>query len=158
MFLRVIPFLLVLVLCNSCDRLTWFDSSKMEPLDTIVDFSVVDLSPSFKACDSIINKARKSFCFRNTIHQKINHELTQHSFTIKEAISEVVFVDLLISAQGVISLEKIESSEKIKKELPALLGLLQKSVAKLPTVKSAIKQGIPVTTKYRLPIKIQLKE
>jgi len=158
MFLRVIPFLIVLVLCNSCDRLNWFDSSKIEPLDTIVNFSVVDMSPSFKACDSIIDKARKSFCFRNTIHQKISKELSEHSFTIKGTISEVVFVELLISAQGVISLEKVESSEKIKKELPALLELLQKSVAKLPAVKSAIKQGIPVTTKYRLPIKIQLKE
>ena len=37
-------------------------------------------------------------------------------------------------------------------------SLLQQSVTKLPTIYPAIKRGIPVTTAYKLPIRILLKE
>ena len=158
MLLRVLSFLIVLFYCSSCDHLMGVGSLNTEVLDTVVDYSVVDVSPSFKACDSIIDKSRKSLCFRNTIHQKISNELIQHHFTIRDSINEVIFVDLLINSKGIITLEKMNSSKKLKEELPLLAEVLQKSIEKLPMVKSAIKQGIPVTTKYRLPIKIQWKE
>ena len=158
MLLRVLSFLCVFIFCSSCDHFMGIGSSNSEVLDTIVDYSVVDVSPSFKVCDSIIDKTPKSFCFRSTIHQKISNELIREHFTIQDSINEVIYVDLLISTKGVISLEQIESSKKIQKELPQLDKILRKSIEELPKIKSAIKQGITVTPKYRLPIKIQLKE
>ena len=82
-------------------------------------------------------------------------ELQQYSFTIKDSISEVVFVELVINSKGKFYLDKIESSENCKKQLPQLDSLLNICVQKLPIIIPASKRGIPVTTKYRLPIKIQ---
>jgi hypothetical protein len=127
-------------------------------LDTLVDFSKVDVSPSFKICDSMINKIKKTDCFRAAIHQKVAAELQQHTFIIKDAISENVLVALLINSKGEIVLEGIQSSENIKNQLPQLDSVLRVSIANLPTIFAAIKRGIPVTTKYSLPIKIELKE
>jgi hypothetical protein len=158
MFLRFLSILLFLIFCSSCDKLKFFNAKETQALDTIVNFSVVDISPSFKNCNSIIDKIPKSICFRNTIHQKISKELLQHSFTIKDSISEIIYVDLLINSKGLISLQQIESSENILTQLPQLDSLLQVSVQKLPAVLSAKKRGIPVATKYRLPIRIQLKK
>ena len=115
----------------------------MQLLDTIVNFSSVDTSPSFKVCDSIIDKQKKTNCFRTTIHQKIGAELQKHQFVIRDSISEIVYVDLLINSKGKIILEAMDSSEEIKIKLPKLDSVLR---------------GIPVTTKYRLPIKIQIKQ
>ena len=129
----------------------------MQLLDTIVNFSSVDTSPSFKVCDSIIDKQKKNNCFRTTIHQKIGAELQKHQFIIRDSISEIVYVDLLITSKGKIVLEAMESSEEIKNQLPKLDSVLRISVDKIPNVYAAIKRGIPVTTKYRLPIKIQIK-
>jgi hypothetical protein len=134
------------------------DDSKIAPLDTTIDFSSVDFSPSFPVCDSIITKQEKSTCFRNTMHAKIGAELQKYSFTIKEAISETVVVHLLISANGTVVLDEIQSSENIQIQLPALDSLLKVSVRNLPKITSATKRGIPVITKYSLPIKIQLKK
>lgn len=130
----------------------------MQLLDTIVNFSSVDTSPSFKVCDSIIDKQKKNNCFRTTIHQKIGAELQKHQFIIRDSISEIVYVDLLITSKGKIVLEAMESSEEIKNQLPKLDSVLRISVDKIPNVYAAIKRGIPVTTKYRLPIKIQIKQ
>lgn len=130
----------------------------MQVVDTVVNFSSVDTSPSFKECDSIIDKQQKADCFRTTIHKKIGAELQKHEFTIKDSISEIVHVDLLINTKGKIILEAILASEIIKNQLPQLDRILSLSVDQIPRVYPAIKRGIPVTTKYRLPILIQLKE
>ena len=158
MFLRVFAFLLLLLFCSSCDLVVGFDDSKIEFLDSKIDFSSVDFSPSFQVCDPIIMKHEKSVCFRNTMHAKISSELQKHSFTIKEAVSETVFVHLLISANGTVVLDEIQSSENIQIQLPTLDSLLKISVRNLPKITPASKRGIPVVTKYSLPIEIQLKK
>ncbi|MCI2230168.1 hypothetical protein MC378_13400 [Polaribacter sp. MSW13] len=158
MFLRVFTFIIVIVFFTSCDKFSFTNNSQTITLDTIVDLSSVDVSPSFKVCDSIIDKTKKTDCFRTSIHQKIGGELLKHSFIIKNAISETVYVNMMINSKGLIILEEVQSSENIKKELPELDSLLRACVQKLPIIHPAIKRGIPVTTKYRLPIKIQLTE
>ena len=158
MFLRIFTFIILLFFITSCDKLSFLKSEKIQALDTIVNFSSVDTSPSFKECDSIIDKHQKSNCFRTTIHQKIGVELQKHQFIIRDSISEIVFVDLLINSKGKIVIEAMASSEEIRIQLPELDNVLRISVDKIPNVYAAIKRGIPVTTKYRLPIKIQIKQ
>jgi hypothetical protein len=158
MFLRVFFFLMILMFFTSCDKLSFTKDSSTKTLDTIVDFSSVDTFPSFKGCDAIIDKQQKMDCFRATIHQKIGEELQQHHLSVKDSIDEIVYVNLIINAEGLFVLDAIQSSNKIKKELPLLDSLLKVSVENLPKIHPANKRGIPVTTKYRLPIRIQLKE
>jgi len=157
MFLRFFTFLLVIVFCTSCDKLSFTKNKDLQVLDTVVDFTSVDFSPSFKVCDSLIDKTKKADCFRNTIHKKIGAELQKHSLTIKDSIDEVVFVDILINSKGEVVFQEIISTENLKQQLPQLDSLLQQSVQKLTNIYPAIKRGIPVTTKYRLPIRILLK-
>jgi|TARA_B110001469_G_scaffold25980_1_gene26751 hypothetical protein len=158
MFLRVSYFFILFLLITSCDKLSFLKNNNTQVLDTIVNFSSVDTSPSFKECDSIIDQQKKSDCFRTTIHQKIGVALKKYEFSIKNSISETVYVDLLINSKGKIILETIESSQNMKIQLPKLDSILRLSIARVPNMYPAIKRGIPVTTKYRLPILIQLKE
>lgn len=158
MFLRVLSFLIMLFFITSCDLFCPPKDKNTSDLDTIVDFSSVDTFPSFKTCDAIIDKQEKMDCFRTTIHQKIGAELQQHPLAVKDSINEIVYVDVIINSEGIFSLDTIQASENLKKELPELDSLLKASVDKLPKIYPANKRGIPVTTKYRLPIRIQLKE
>ena len=158
MFFRVFLLLLGLFLCFSCDRFSFTKRNPMQALDTVVDFSLVDTFPSFKNCDSIFYTTQKSDCFRKTIHLKIGKELEKYSFTIKDSLSETVFVNLRISSKGKVFLEEVQSSEYCRMQLPELDSLLLLSIQNLPTMFPAIKRGIPVTTRYQLPIVIQLKE
>ena len=158
MFSRIFSLLLLFLLITSCDNFSFSKNKNLQAVDTIVDYTSVDFSPSFKVCDSIIDKHQKSNCFRTTIHQKIGVELQKHQFVIRDSISEIVYVDLLINSKGKIVIEAMASSEEIRIQLPELDSVLRISVDKIPNVYAAIKRGIPVTTKYRLPIKIQLKQ
>ena len=156
--MRLTPFLLLLIFITSCDKLSFTKKEDLETIDTLVNFTSVDTSPSFKVCDSIFDKALKSDCFRKTIHQKIGSELLKHQFNIKDAINETVYVDLIIDATGKIILDSIQSSENIKKQLPKLDSLIALSIEDLPIIFPAIKKRYKVSTKYQLPIRIFLKD
>nr|WP_298991895.1 hypothetical protein [uncultured Polaribacter sp.] len=147
----------LIVFCSACNKFSFTKKENFQQLDTIVDFTSVDTFPSFTVCDSLIDKNKKYNCFRNTIHQKIGEELLTYSLSTKDTIKETIFVDLIIDTKGKVHLEQLNSSEKIKTEFPELDSLLKLSVAKLPKIYPAIKRGIPVTSKYQLPIKIKLE-
>lgn len=156
--MRFFIFLIGLIFFTSCDKFSFVKKDKLSELDTIVDFTSVDLSPSFKGCDSLVDKVKKSDCFRKSIHQKIGEELQKHPLTIQDSIDETIYVDLIINASGTVLFAELQSSEKMKSQLPKLDSLVRLSVGKLPKIYPAIKRGIPVATKYQLPIKIVLKE
>lgn len=158
MIVRVFSFLILLMFCTSCENLPFLKKQQKPVLDTIINFNEVDFSPSFKICDSIIEKEAKSDCFRTTIHQKIGEELQKQVFTIQDSIDEIVNVSLIIDTKGKIKFEKMDASEIINNQLPKLDSVISASIQKIPAIYPAIKRGIPVTTKYTLPIRIQLKE
>lgn len=156
--MRVLVVFIFVLFCTSCDKFASSKKHNLKVLDTIIDFTRVDHSPSFKACDSLIDTSKLSDCFRNTIHKKIGLELQKHSLFIKDSIDEDVFADILINAKGQIVLQEITSTENLKTQLPQLEHVLQQSVKNLPVINPAIKRGIPVATKYRLKLRILLRD
>ena len=159
MFLRVFSFLILMIFVTSCDKFSFkknTNSTNKIVLDTIVDFSSVDTFPSFKVCDSLIDKQKKSDCFRTTIHQKIGEELLQHQLIIKDSIDEIIYVDLIINSSGIFMLDAIESSENIKNQLPELDSLIKSSILKIPKIFPATKRGQQVITEFDLPIIISV--
>lgn len=155
---RIFSFLVLLLFCTSCNYFS-FRKERIEiPIDSIVDFSSVDVFPSFKVCDSLMEVTEKESCFRNTIHQKIGEELAKHTIKVKNAIDETVMVKLQISEKGKIHFIKTESTVNIQKALPQLDSILQLSIANFSNIYPAIKRGIPITTEYSLPIRIKLED
>ena len=79
MKLRVFLILFAFLLLNSCQFFTADKNKNVQELDTIVDFSSVDASPTFEECKSLIDKIAQTNCFRNTIQQKIADKLATFS-------------------------------------------------------------------------------
>lgn len=158
MLLRVFSFLILLFFCSSCNFFSFKKKNNINLLDTVVNFSSVDTSPSFSICDSIINKAKKTNCFRSSMHKLLTKELSSYKFVIYDSIDETVKVKLIISSKGEIVFKELASSKRIKNDLPQLDSLIRNAVVKLPKIYPAIKRGIPVITQYELPIRIKLKK
>lgn len=156
--MRFLVVLFLVVVCTSCDKFSFSKNKSLKAVDTIVDFTTVDFSPTFKVCDSLIDKTKLSDCFRNTIHEKMGLELQKHHLEIKDSIDEIVFADVLINAKGKIVIAEITSTDNLRSQLPQLDSVLNESVKNLPTIYPAIKRGIPVSTKYRLQLRIVLKD
>jgi len=158
MKLRFFLAFIVVFIVTSCQFLTTDRTKNTQELDTIVDFSSVDVSPTFKICESLIDKTAQNNCFRNTIQQKIGEQLATFSLKVKNNVDEIVTVIILINQQGEFEFQELKASEIIKNEILKLDSILKVSVENLPKVYPAIKRSIPVATQYELPIRIKLEE
>lgn len=149
--------IIVCVLFSSCEFFNFKKIENQQVIDTIVDFSKVDTSPSFVECKDKIDRERLA-CFRSTIHQKLSENLAIHQIKVKDSIDETISVFLSINSKGNISLKEVVSSDNIKTQISSIDSLLKISVDKLPKISPALKRSIPVNTEYQLPIRIIFKK
>ena len=148
--------LLVVLLCFSCDYFSFENNKNEDKLDMNIDYSSVDSSPSFKVCDSIIDKAKKTICFRTTIREEISKSLAKYSIKVKKPVDETIVVTITIQSNKQVKLSKLEASDSLLLEISDLKEMIEKSIDELPEIYPAIKRSIPVTTEYKLPIRIKL--
>ena len=150
-------FLLICLLFSftSCEYFSFENNKNIEKID--VDFTSVDVSPSFKVCDSLIEKDKKNNCFRTTLRQEISSSLAKQYIQVPQSVDETIEVAITIQSNKEVKLTSIKSSDSLLVILPSLKAILKKSVEELPAVYPAIKRGIPVTTVYKLPIRIAVK-
>jgi len=152
-------FLLICLLFSftSCEYFSFEKNKNIEKIDVDVDFTSVDVSPSFKVCDSLIEKEKKNTCFRTTLRQEISSSLAKQSIQVPQSVDETIEVAITIQSNKEVKLTSIKSSDSLLVILPSLKAILKKSVEELPAVYPAIKRGVPVTTVYKLPIRIAVK-
>jgi len=151
---RVISLFLIILVGTSCEYFNLKKKSQLQEIDTIIDFSSVDVSPIFKSCKDLLEKQAKTTCFRTTIHTQISESLSAQSFIVKKPLNEIIQVHLLIDKKGIVSVKEIVSSESLKVLIPSLDSIIALSLKKLPKLFPASKRGVPITTQYQLPIKI----
>lgn len=155
--MRYFLFICLMISFTSCEYISFEKNKNIEKIDMDVDFTSVDVSPSFKVCDSLIDKDKKNSCFRSTIREEIANSLAKYSIKVKQPLDETITVTIIINSNKQVNLANIGASESLRKEIPALDEMIEKSIADLPDIYPAIKRGIPVTTQYQLPIRIKLE-
>jgi len=154
---KLLSLVLLVSVCFSCDYFSLKKNQK-PVLDSIVDFTSVDMPPSFQPCDTLIDAAMKKDCFVGYLQNHVASDFKSVDFKVDTVVNEKVILKLLIDNKGKISLKSIGSSYLIKRKLPLLDSVLGASVQSLPNVYAATKKGIPVTTEYTLPIKIVIED
>ncbi len=153
---RVLSLFLIILIGTSCEFFNLKDKSQLQEIDTIIDFSSVDVFPTFDVCKSYIDKEKKTACFRETIHQHISKSLAKNKIEVKKPVNEVLNVEVLISNKGIVSVQKIIASDVLKTEIPTIDSLITASLQNLPKLFPATKRGIPVATQYKIPIQINV--
>ncbi|TDQ22877.1 hypothetical protein [Tenacibaculum caenipelagi] len=154
MNIRYVLLLILVLLCTSCDFFSFTNKNKEQAVDTIIDFTKVDVSPAFNKCKNLLNEA-KTNCFRKEIHERIADKLQRYNFITHVAVDEEILINVVINPEGNFQLKNIQTSSIIKEQLPDLEKTIQAIINELPKVSPAIKRGVIVTTQYQLPIKIQ---
>ncbi len=157
MIFRLVAFLLFITVCISCKYISGSKDHIISPEDIIVDFSTVDVSPSFKECEQLTGIAR-NHCFRVTIRKKFTKNLNRYKISSNLSINEMLTIVLIINQNGKMSIQEIQSSELIENNLTDLPYILDTIISNMPELLPATKRGIPVTTQYKLPVKIKTKE
>ncbi len=151
----VIPFLFV-----SCD----FEKSKEKKTRELVnqemrdiDWNEVDNYPLFENCDELLNKSAQKECFTGEVIKHFTMTLQEFEFVLNEGINATVYVDFIVDQEGNIEVLDIEKSRMIDLQMPEFDGIIVQSLKGLPEIAPALKRGIPVKSKYRIPIELNAK-
>lgn len=155
-------FLMVLVLCGftSCSL---FESKEKKTQKLIeqelqqIDWSDVDNYPLFNDCDESVSKTLQKNCFEEKLLLHLSADLQEFQLTSETEIKDVVFLDFRIENDGSITVVNIENKEIFGSQMRKFEDKVTKSLQRLPRIEPALKRGIPVSAKFRIPIFLNSK-
>ena len=140
---------------TSCD---WFDSKEARTQKLVeeelqeIDWNDVDQYPLFNDCDETAGKAEQRECFQNTLLLHFSMALQDFEFVANSDMDDSIYVDFLVDREGAIAILDIGNTGEIKEQLPDFDTIITQSLKSLPKIDPALKRGIPVNVKLRIPI------
>ncbi len=156
---------IVLILCGfflvvSCDVFT----SKEERTQKLIaqemqqiNFNEVDQFPLFENCDETNSKEENKDCFEETLLRNLYTSLDGFEFVLKEEVVDTLYVDFLIDKVGEVVVLDISHNAIIEEQIPEFDAVITRCLLSLPQASPALKRGIPVKAKFRIPIVLNSK-
>jgi len=156
--LRSLTFFLFLFILTSCEIFspqTGVSKSNLQLLDTVIDYTSVDVYPIFSDCENFAESDDQKECFETSITEKLAELFLDIDLKVNKEVNDTTSIDILIDNTGKASLVNINSPKSILEELPNLESVVRKSINQLPTMKPALKRGMFVKSQYRLVIVVE---
>ena len=153
--MRTFPIIAILILVTACDWSAKREEKTQELVDRemrAIDWEDVDQYPLFADCDELASKPEQKKCFMETLLRHFSKTLQESDLVLEEEVEDTVFVDFRMEDTGAITLLNIKNDEKIRQQLPGFRNQIEKSLNSLPKIDPALKRGIPVSAKFRIPI------
>ena len=153
--------IILIFLFTSCDFFSIKKMSmknSMSTIDTIVDFSTIDVYPVFEKCESLDGEINHENCFGDELIAQLKKQILIEKVKGPETTYDTIYIDLVVDQQNKIKVTKINSSTILKEKIPKLDSVLLASVNQLSLLSQpAFKRGIPVRSQFKLPILIRTK-
>src|SRR5690606_14566539 len=117
-----------------------------------INFNEVDRYPLFSDCDEMMDKEAQLECFKTTLLSHYTATLKDFEFEFVSDVIATVYVDFLVDHNGEISVLEVERNEEIENQIPEFRSIVTQSLKGLPPLLPALKRGVPVSSKFRIPI------
>lgn len=156
--MRQLFILLVLCSLSSCD---FFTSKEVKTSELVneqlqqIDWSDVDNYPLFDNCDETVSKLAQRRCFETELLKHCAETLTEHEYYINPETDPKVVVDILVDQDGRISVMTIKKDATIDTQMPKFDQIITQAITTIPPLAPALKRGIPVKAKFRIPIMLR---
>lgn len=146
---------------GSCE---WFHSPQARTRQLVdaemqgIDWNQLDQFPLFDACDETASKAGQQECFQNTLTRHLSMALQDFDFRSETSLHDTIYVDFLVDNQGGISVMSVDENRALAAENPEFENIVSRSLRSLPRLQPALKRGIPVAARFRLPLVVKTDE
>lgn len=155
--MRLFLTLIGVLLFTSCDWLAPKEEKTrklvQEELRSI-NWNDVDQYPLFRSCDETFSKEEQRLCFESELLNHFSNTLKEFEFILNENVEDTIYVDFLIERDGSIAVLDIESHMTVQNQIPEFNAIITQSLKSLPKIEPALKRGIPVNAKFRIPLEL----
>ncbi len=145
----VIAFLLLLAGCKTDQEISLEAQEKASQRFQELDRSRLDAYPLFDGCDELENSPD---CFYRHLQSLVNDRLAMCDLDVQLAARDSVVASITVLKSGQIRYDSILQPSENHVAHKKIDSLLKARLSHLPAIQSALKQDIPVTSTYRLPI------
>ncbi|MCM4172426.1 hypothetical protein DHD32_13110 [Arenibacter sp. TNZ] len=158
--MRKVAVLACFYLFTSCN---WFTSNEEKTQELVneemrnINFNEVDRYPLFDDCDEMMDKSGQLDCFQNTLLSQYTETLEDFEFQFVSDINTTIYVDFMVDFNGEISVLEVQRNEDIENQIPEFRSIITQSLKGLPPLSPALKRGVPVSSKFRIPIIVNSK-
>lgn len=121
-------------------------------IDTVIDFTKVDVFPLFPECKAIPSLDRQKICFQIKMAEHIQALIKLGNFKTPTQNNDTLLVSLKVLKNGKTQIVSVKSSSKNMVYEHLLDSILQLQIDSIPTLQPALKRGMPVTTQFELPV------
>lgn len=122
-----------------------------------INWKEVDEFPSFVDCDKLDNKSKRQLCFFEYLTQLIQQKLSSDTLSILYPELDTIEVLVTIFPDAKMKFEPQFSKDSVTYDTIKIDSILQARLVNFPKVNPAIKRGIPVKTKFILPVIIKVE-
>ena len=119
-----------------------------------IDWNAVDTYPLFENCDETLSKSAQQECFQEHLLTHFSNTLKEFEFVLEDHVDPVIYVYFTIDQNGKILVLDIEKDSAIDTQMPEFDGIITQCLKGLPKIAPALKRGIPVKSKFRIPIRL----
>lgn len=146
-----------LVLLGSCN----FETKKISSEEVLklesqtLNWKEVDEYPAFEDCqqETQLNAARD--CFERKVAENIYAYLARQQPVVTNSIDDTLYLHIQINREGKPEIESMEIDTTVTNQLPDIRTWLHQSIDSLPKIYPASKRGVPVSTKFKMPILVK---
>jgi|SRR5690554_195440 len=153
--LFLVSFLLIATSCQFFETEKVSSENIFEDEIGTINWKEVDRYPSFPACESILGKPEQKDCFIKTITSHLYKAVSHQEIIAVREVYDTVKVEFEVGSSGRLSILEIEIDTILQNEFPELETLILNTVDSLQPVAPAYKRGIPVKTRFTLPVIVQ---
>ncbi|MDC6350253.1 hypothetical protein PP178_01715 [Zeaxanthinibacter sp. PT1] len=153
----------IIIFCGLLSSCAWFESPEVQTQKMVaaelesINWNDVDQYPLFLDCDETVPKAVQRACFERTLLKHFSEILSEFEFELANDVADTLYVDFLVDKTGAISVLDMEENAAIRNQIPEFNGVIIESLKSLPKLEPALKRGIPVSAKFRVPIILNTK-
>ncbi len=122
-----------------------------------IDWTNVDHYPLFDECDETASKLKQKTCFEEKLVLHLSSDLQQFEIVSERQVKDVIFIDIIVQSDGSIAVLNIENQEVFQEQQKEFEQLVENSLNSLPRIEPALKRGVPVRAKFRIPIFLNSK-
>lgn len=156
-------YLLTFLLFCSVASCQWFDSKAPDEQELLeqrlneINLKEVSSYPSIAGCDAVMDKNERKECFLATMATLIQEKLTRDTLIVEYPEADTIKVEVTVFPDATLNFEPKFEVDSITYDTTAVYRAIKNSLTNFPDVEPAQKEGIPVTTKFTLPVVINVE-
>ena len=117
-----------------------------------INWSEIDSYPLLQGCSELSEKEEQKRCFAREVSRVVQAIVSQNMATTNRQLRDTVYIQFYISEKPELLITDIAIGASTLEVLPDLEALLLGSTDSLTLIAPAYKRGIPVKTRFTLPV------